>query len=124
MSARDVFERYGVEINAHDFDRLLPLLARDCTFYFSSGTHRGLVEARAAFERTWRLIADEVYSVTEVQWVADGETSAACTYVFHWSGVVGGEPREGGGRGTSVFALRDGSWRIVHEHLSGFPAKE
>ncbi|MCN0154493.1 nuclear transport factor 2 family protein [Salinispora arenicola] len=29
-----------------------------------------------------------------------------------------GQPRSGGGRGTNVLARRDGSWQMVHEHLS------
>ena len=52
-----------------------------------------------------------------------GADAAACTYAYHWSGVIGGISSSGKGRGTNVLA-RDGTgpWRIVHEHLSAGPA--
>jgi ketosteroid isomerase-like protein len=117
-SARATFETYGREINAHDFDRLVPLVARDATFWFSSGSHHGIDEARRAFEKTWSTIREEVYSISDVKWIAESDSVAVCTYRFSWSGLVNGERREGGGRGTSCFRRDDEGWRIVHEHLS------
>jgi ketosteroid isomerase-like protein len=118
QSAHDVFERYKLEINTHDFDRLEPLISADCQFWFSSGTHQGLAEARAAFERTWGMIREEVYRVSSVKWLNE----SACTYTFHWSGLIDGQRREGTGRGTSCFREEAGGWKLVHEHLSAFPA--
>jgi len=41
----------------------------------------------------------------------------------HWafSGVVGGKPQVGSGRGTYVFEKRDGDWVMVHLHESTMP---
>jgi len=41
----------------------------------------------------------------------------------HWSfsGVVGGKPQVGSGRGSYVFERRDGAWVIVHLHESSMP---
>jgi len=41
----------------------------------------------------------------------------------HWafSGVVGGKPQIGSGRGTYVFEKRDGGWVMVHLHESAMP---
>ncbi len=117
-SARETFETYGREINAHDFDRLVPLIARDATFWFSSGSHSGIEEARRAFEKTWGAIKEEVYTISNVRWIAESEAVAVCIYNFRWEGLVNGERREGGGRGTSCFRRDPAGWRIVHEHLS------
>ena len=122
MSARDTFAKYGLEINAHDFDRLAPLISSECTFWFSSGTHRGIDQARRAFERTWSKIEKEVYSLSDVDWIAESGGAAVCIYTFHWEGIVDGQRREGTGRGTSCLRKETDTWRIVHEHLSPSPA--
>jgi ketosteroid isomerase-like protein len=118
MSAKDLFEIYKTEINHHDFDRLEPLISNDCRFWFSSGTYHGLAEVRQAFERTWNLIQDEVYGVTDVHWLSE----SVCTYTFTWRGKIDGKECDGRGRGTSCFCREADGWKIVHEHLSHFPA--
>jgi ketosteroid isomerase-like protein len=120
-SARELFEAYKAEINKHDFDFLVPLLSNECTFWFSSGTYSGLKDSRAAFEKTWSMILDEVYSISDVKWIADSPTAAVCTYTFNWSGLINGQHGEGKGRGTSCFRQESTGWKIVHEHLSPFP---
>ena len=54
----------------------------------------------------------------DVRWIATDDVVAVCWYRFTWSGLVDGQPRSGGGRGTNVLTRRDGSWQMVHEHLS------
>jgi ketosteroid isomerase-like protein len=123
MSAHDLLEKYKVEINSHDFSRVEPLISRDCKFWFSSGTFHGLEQTRKAFEKTWAMIQNEIYSITDVSWLSSNQDSAACVYTYHWSGLINGQPTEGKGRGTSCFRVEDGQWKIIHEHLSGFPAQ-
>jgi ketosteroid isomerase-like protein len=120
-SARALLEEYKVEINKHDFDALEPLISRDCKFWFSSGTFVGLEQARKAFERTWGLIKEEVYSLTEIDWIAESDLAAVCTYTFHWKGLIDGKSCEGKGRGTSCFRKETDGWKVIHEHLSHFP---
>jgi ketosteroid isomerase-like protein len=118
MTARDVLAAYEERINRQDFDLLLDLIAPEATFWFSDGTHRGIAAIRAAFDATWRAMGgDEHYWLTEVEWIAEGDTAAACTYTFNWS--AGG--KSGSGRGTTVLARASAGWRIVHEHLSRMP---
>lgn len=120
-SARALLEKYKVEINKHDFGVLEPLISPDCKFWFSSGTFVGLQQTRQAFEKTWAMIKDEVYALTEIQWIAESEQAAVCTYTYHWKGLIDGKPCEGRGRGTSCFRKETDGWKIIHEHLSGFP---
>lgn len=119
--AHEALARYGEELNRHAFDRLAPLLAPDCVFWFSSGSHQGVAAARRAFERTWDLIRHEVYTISDVVWLAESERVAVCVYTFQWEGLIEGQPRQGRGRGTTCLRQDEGVWRIVHEHLSPFP---
>ncbi|MBK9321365.1 MAG: nuclear transport factor 2 family protein [Bdellovibrionaceae bacterium] len=123
MSAIELFEKYKIEINSHDFNRVEPLISRNCRFWFSSGTFHGLEQTRKAFEKTWATIQNEIYSITEVEWLSSNKESAACTYTYHWAGLINSQTREGKGRGTSCFRVEEGEWKIVHEHLSAFPAQ-
>jgi ketosteroid isomerase-like protein len=121
MSARDVLQAYEDRINRHDFDLLTELIAHDATFWFSDGTHRGIAEIRAAFEATWTALADETYWLDQREWIAEGDSAAACTYRFNWTATIKGAPSSGSGRGTTVLRRVDDRWWIVHEHLSGMP---
>lgn len=67
MSANDLFEKYKIEINSHDFSRVEPLVSKDCKFWFSSGTFQGLEQTKKAFEKTWAMIQNEVYSITDME---------------------------------------------------------
>jgi ketosteroid isomerase-like protein len=120
-SAQDLLEKYKVEINKHNFDLVEPLISKDCKFWFSSGTFVGLDQIGQAFEKTWGMIKDEVYSLTDIEWIAESDLTAVCTYTFHWKGLIDGKPGEGKGRGTSCFRKEDDGWKITHEHLSNFP---
>jgi ketosteroid isomerase-like protein len=120
-SPQALLEKYKVEINKHHFDTLEPLISQDCKFWFSSGTFVGLKQTRNAFEKTWSLIKEEVYSLTDIEWIAESDLAAVCTYTFHWKGLIDGKPGEGKGRGTSCLRQETDGWKITHEHLSNFP---
>lgn len=121
MTAKDVLEKYKVEINSHDFDRLIPLISKECQFWFTSGTYVGLDQTRKAFEKTWGMIKKEVYTISDLEWIAESEKAAVCIYTYHWSGLIDGQQQSGKGRGTSCFRKEGDGWKIVHEHLSAFP---
>ena len=121
MSARDILKKYEELINEHNFDLLVPLISGDCKFWFSSGTYEGIEQIRKAFEKTWGMIKEEVYSISDQVWIAESDGAAVCTYTFHWNGLIDGQPQQGKGRGTSCFRKEKEGWKIVHEHLSQFP---
>ena len=121
MSAEEVLKKYETEINKSNFNLLIPMISSECKFWFSSGTFSGLTETRNAFEKTWKMIKDETYWLTDINWIAEGDRAAVCIYTFHWKGVIDGKPAEGQGRGTSCFRKEGSEWKIIHEHLSHFP---
>ena len=121
MSAKELMKKYAEEINKHDFNLIIPLISDDCKFWFTSGTYSGLEQTRNAFEKTWNMIKEEVYSLSDMEWITESDHAAACTYTYHWKGLIDGQIREGKGRGTSCFHKGTDGWKIIHEHLSHFP---
>ena len=102
------------------------LLTDDVVFFYSNGTVlRGKDAFAAAMTANWKLVDNYKYTTVDSTWLAQSDSAAAVIYSFSWSGVAGGNPVSGGGRGTRIFRreparwLRRGSgWRIAHEHLS------
>ena len=109
---------YESAANSCDFTRVAPFIADNATFWFTNGRFEGKQEVQKAFEDTWQNIKDEVYTITNVQWVAQNYWVSSCTYDFTSDGLVNGERQVYKGHGTNVLARLHGSWRIVHEHLS------
>lgn len=118
MGPQEVLAAYEERINRHDFNLLAPLIASDATFWFTEGAYSGHAAIRAAVERTWAALNNDTYRLEEPRWIAMGDEIAACTYRFIWTTTIDGKPVSGRGRGTTVLRRDDGSWRIVHEHLS------
>lgn len=114
------FERYRAEINTHDFERLArDVVAQDAVFVFAEKVHRGVDAARAAFNETWKTLPDEVYSMSEAEWLAKDTKTAVVAFRYGYKGVLtDGRSLEGGGRGMNVYRLTDAGWRLTYEHLS------
>ncbi len=63
-------------------------------------------------------VRNETYAIANVRWVAKNYWASACTYTFKSDGAVDGKRQVYTGSGTNVLVRLNGSWRIVHEHLS------
>jgi ketosteroid isomerase-like protein len=109
---------YGECANVRDLGRWRELVAEDATYWFTDGSFEGIDAIVAAVQRTYEAIQDEVYTISDVEWVCASGDSAVARYRFRWTGFVAGEKRGGQGRGTNAMVKRDGRWQMVHEHLS------
>jgi ketosteroid isomerase-like protein len=107
--------------NKCNFDALTPFIDNDALYWFSDGSHKGINEIRTAFESTWNHIKNEKYTLDKVEWLVLTENEAVCTYNFHSDGLINGQRFTYSGRGTNVFKKKNGTWKIVHEHLSKEP---
>ena len=117
------FERYRQLINTHDFDQLAAsVVAADALFVFTEKKHRGIGEIRAAFNQTWSLLPDEVYTMSEAQWLARDSHSALVVFRYTYRGTLkNGQPLSGGGHGTNLYKRTPAGWRLAYEHLSHDP---
>lgn len=95
-----------------------PLVHDDVCATFSDGSRfNGRAAVRAAFERNFASIQDEEYVISNMTWIHRSEGHAVYVFEFRWSGVIGGKPAAGAGRGTTVLVREGDRWRMIAEHL-------
>jgi GxxExxY protein len=123
MNHETALTTYVEKLNTHTWAQIAPYVTNDAVFIFTEGTFIGHAAAKAAFEKTFALIENEIFSLHNIVWTAVTEDVAACHYVFRWKGLISGQESSGGGRGTSILRRIDGRWLIVHEHLGPYPRK-
>jgi ketosteroid isomerase-like protein len=108
-----------------DFDLLRDMIDERAYFRFNDGDFVGRQAIQAAFEKTWRgdpTVKKARFWLSDIVVLTVDRSSATATYTFHWEGSQGGRRFTIRGRGTRVLAHEGGRFRIVHEHLSRFPA--
>ena len=97
---------------------VLPLISDDARFWFTNGRFEGVSAVRRAFEATYDTIREEKYTISDVKWPVATYWNSVCAFNFRSDGVVAGARRTYEGYGTCILKRLNGSWRIVHEHLS------
>ena len=73
---------------------------------------------KGAFEKTFRLIKDENYSVSNINWIKRDNNLEMFTFNYKWSGIINGQSAEGSSRDTSVLVYENDKWLLLTEHLS------
>lgn len=109
---------YEEATNSHDIAKVAPLIATEAVYWFSDGSHHGRDAVLTAIAETFATIHDETYQIVDLEWIAISDTHAVCRYRFTWTGTVNGQPASGSGRGTNVLVNSNGTWQMLHEHLS------
>ncbi|WP_054711511.1 nuclear transport factor 2 family protein [Bacillus sp. JCM 19041] len=116
---RKALRTYIEATNTHKFSNVEKVLHPEAVYFFTDATCRGYEEIGAYFNQTWNLIKEEVYSASEVEWIAISEEMATCTYTYTYEGYLEEEFISGKGRATNVFSVIGSEWKLIHEHLSG-----
>ena len=117
MTAQEFLQEYEQALATQQWKNIAPLLHSDVCVTFNNGTYKGIAEVEGAFRRTFALIQDETYAISNVHWIREDDALAVCLYHFHWTGIINGQMASGGGRGTSVLVNENGRWQILTEHL-------
>ena len=123
MNHETALSTYVEKLNTHSWDQIAPCVTEDAVFLFTEDTFVGKAAAKAAFEKTFKLIENEVFSLHDIAWTVVTDEVATCHYEFRWKGLISGQESSGGGRGTSILRRVDGRWLIAHEHLGPYPRK-
>jgi ketosteroid isomerase-like protein len=123
MNYDTALKAYVKKLNTHSWDQIGPCVAEDSVFIFTEDTFVGKAAAKAAFEKTFKLIENEVFSLHDIVWTVVTDDVATCRYEFRWKGLIEGHEASGGGRGTTILRKVDGRWLIAHEHLGPYARK-
>lgn len=125
MSPEDFLkQRYEAAADAHDLDAILALIGENAVYFFSNGTaYLGKDEIAKAIAANFAAVSNEQFELRDVSCLLNTGEVAVLLYEFHWSGDVNGRLVSSGGRGTTVLEKADGSWMVMHEHLSQGPFK-
>ncbi|HLD74822.1 MAG TPA: nuclear transport factor 2 family protein [Bdellovibrionota bacterium] len=121
MNPESVLSEYEKGLNTHNFDNVRHLIAPDAVFWFNEGSFEGIDEIEKACNKTFNLIKNEKYWLTNKKWISSSQETVAIIYNYNWTGVINGKNESGFGRGTSILANIDNTWKIIHEHLSKQP---
>ncbi len=121
MSYETLLKQYEQALATHQWEAVAPLIDDEACFVFSEGTFEGKDRIRQAFQKTFALIQDESYSISDLRWIHVQGGCALCMYTFHWSGQIDGAFVQGGGRGTSLLVRGSAGWKIKYEHLGPPP---
>ena len=117
MSAQEHLKTYETALASQQWENIAPLMHPGICVTFNNGTYKGIAEVEGAFRKTFDLIKDETYAISNIHWIRNDDALAVCLYNFHWSGIINGQEASGGGRGTSVLVYENGRWLILTEHL-------
>ena len=109
-----------------DFNLLRDMIDERAFFRFNDGDFVGLQAIQAVFEKTWKgdpSVKKARFYLSDIVVLTTDIASATATYTYNWEGAQGVREFKIQGRGTRVLKHDGGRFRIVHEHLSRFPAR-
>ena len=114
---------YVDKLNTHSWDQIAPCVSENAVFIFTEDTFVGKVAAKAAFEKTFKLIKNEVFRIHDIVWTVVTDDVTPCRYEFRWKGLISGQESSGGGRGTTILRKVDGRWLTAPERLGPYARK-
>lgn len=109
-----------------DFTLLQDMIDEHAYFRFNDGDFVGRKAIQAVFEKTWRAdptVKKARFYLSDIVVLTVDAASASATYTYNWEGAQGSREFKIQGRGTRVLVYEGGRFRIIHEHLSRFPAR-
>ena len=109
-----------------DFGLLRDMIDEQAYFRFNDGDFVGRKAIQAAFEKTWKgdpSVKKARFYLSDIVILTTDIASATATYTYNWEGARGSREFKIQGRGTRVLKHEGGRFRIIHEHLSRFPAR-
>lgn len=122
----DFLHRFEALAAREDFALIRESIDERAVFRFNDGDFVGHDAIQAAFEKTWRgdpSVKKARFYLSDIAVLTTDQRSASATYTWHWDGAQGDRSFAIKGRGTRVLTFDQGTgFRIVHEHLSRFPA--
>ncbi len=81
---------YVEKLNTHSWEQIARCVTEDAVFIFTEDTFVGKAAAKTAFEKTFKLIENGVFSVHDIVWTVATDDVATCRYEFRWNRFISG----------------------------------
>lgn len=119
--------RFEESAEKEDFNLIQDMIDERAYFRFNDGDFVGRQAIQAAFEKSWRsdpTVKKARFYLSDIVVLTTDHSTATATYTYNWEGSQAGREFKIRGRGTRVLLREHGQFRIIHEHLSRFPAPQ
>ena len=83
LSMEEFIESYESALESQDWDNVSPLILDNCVATFTEGTYVGNSQAELAFRKTFSLIKDESYKISNLHFAIKSDSIAVIIYNFN-----------------------------------------
>jgi hypothetical protein len=120
-TVQDSIKLYEEALAKQNWDSVKDFFHKNCTVIFAEATYYGKQQVGKAISKTFSLIKEEHFALSNINWTIVRENFACCTFHFEWSGTINGRRFTNPGRGTALWVLENARWQIVNEHFGPMP---
>jgi len=116
-----IFYDYIDALATQSWEAAAPFFHQRATVIFTEATYYGKEQVSGAIGKTFSIIRDESFNISNLKWNIITENFASGTFEYVWSGTLQGKRFTNPGRATIVWVLENGSWQIINEHFGPMP---
>lgn len=120
-TVQDEMKLYEAALSNQTWEAVQDFFHENCTVVFAEATYFGKKQVSGAIQKTFSLIKDESFLLTNINWTITRDDFASCTFHFEWSGTINGKRFTNPGRGTALWVKENDRWQIVNEHFGPMP---
>lgn len=121
LNVEETLKAYESALATQSWDAAAGFFHENATVIFTEGTYRGKSQVGAAIRKTFSLIKDENFVITNLHWNLKSEEFSCCTFEYEWSGTINKNRFTTQGRGTLAWIYEDSRWQIINEHFGLMP---
>ena len=118
---QETLMQYEAALGKQSWEAVEEFFHEDCTVVFAEANYYGKKQVGSAIRKTFSLIKDENFALSEIRWTIVRDNFATCTFNFEWAGTINGKRFVNPGRGTAVWIHENNRWQIVNEHFGPVP---
>lgn len=120
-NVEEMLKKYEQALATQSWDAAEEFFHPNTTVIFAEGTYYGKEQVGSAIHKTFSLIRDENFVLSELRWTIKTSSFATCTFLYEWSGTINGKRFTNPGRGTIAWIFANDCWQIINEHLGPLP---